>query len=225
MLSIILLALIIKLFKTLREVHLTRKILYSKKIKYSYSYEYDHVYNYVYDNIDKIILDIESEMDPVTKVNIGQLKWSTLNDYIQNNKFEDETKNYIDSFINLYGNNFNSPDIDYVLDSGIDSNYSCIDSVLDYKIRIGKYLMGGANFKRPNKLGLIRDNTELFCTKFQTYDKDYDFIVIAFNHRKSILELLEDLCFLLEYDTKYKLNIRKIRIQLTQLLLLFMNWY
>jgi hypothetical protein len=167
-------------------------------------------------------------MDPVTKTNIGQLKWSTLNDYIQNNNFEDETKKYIDSFINLYGNNFNSPDIDsnYL---GIDSNYlginSCIDSVLDYKIRIGKYLMGGANFKRPNKLGLIRDNTELFCTNFQTCDKDYDFIVIAFNHRKSILELLEDLCFLLEYDTKYKLNIRKIRMQLAQLLLLFMNWY
>jgi len=85
--------------------------------------------------------------------------------------------------------------------------------------------MGVTNFKRPNSLSLIRDNTDFFCTKFQTDDTDYNCIAIVFNHRKYILELLEDLCFLLEYDTKYKLNIRKIRIQLGQLLLLFMNWY
>ena len=173
----------------------------------------------MYDNIDKIILTIESELDSVTKLNIGQLKLETLNDYIQSNQFEYETKNYIDLFINHYGSNYNNPDIDCNFKSSNDY------PIIDYKIRIGNYLMGGANFKRSNSLSLIRDNTDFFCTKFQTDDKDYEFIAITFNHRKSILELLEDLCFLLEYDTKYKLNIRKIRIQLAQLLLLFMNWY
>jgi hypothetical protein len=233
MLSTILLAILIKIFYGLKDLHLTRKNIYPNNIKYLYKYEYDHIYDYVYDNIDTIIQNIQSKQNQ----NFEQIEWKEINNYIQNNAFnQSDIIIYVDSFINKYGNNFTRPDIDpdFIkpdidqdidpdINPDIDSNF--IKPDIDYKIQIGEYLMGGMNFKRNNRWQIFKDNIDFFTESFDKYSADYDSTYRLFVQRKSILELLEDTCFLLEYNPIYRSVVRKIRIQLSQLLLLSFDWY
>ena len=259
MLTTILLAILIKFFYALREIHLTRANIYPNKIKYLYIYEHDYVYEYVYDNIDMILKNIQakfnSETDtvPSPKPNTNpnpnpnpnpiHIEWKEINDYFQNDKFyQSDMINYIDEFINQYGNDYNKPDIDqhfvkpdfdkHFIKSDIDQHLTKPDidkhltkPDLKYKIRIGEYLMGGINFKRRNRWCLFKENIDFFSRSFEKYTTDYDLTYKLFIQRNSILKVLEDTCFLLEYDTRYRSDARKIRIQLSQLLLLELNWY
>jgi hypothetical protein len=248
MLTTILLAILIKFFYALREIHLTRANIYPNKIKYLYIYEHDYVYEYVYDNIDMILKNIQAKFNSETDTNTDtdkntktnpnpiHIEWKEINDYFQNDKFyQSNIINYIDEFINQYGNDYNKPDIDqhfikpdfdkHFIKSDIDQYQHLTKPDLKYKIRIGEYLMGGINFKRKNRWCLFKENIDFFSRSFEKYTTDYDLTYKLFIQRNSILKLLEDTCFLLEYDPKYRSDARKIRIQLSQLLLLELNWY
>ena len=222
MLSSMLLAILIKIFYGLKELHLTKKNIYPNNIKYLYKYEYDHIYDYVYDNIHTIIQNIQSKQNQ----NPEQIGWKEINNYIKNDAFkQSDIINYVDNFINKYGNNFIKPDIDPNFIKSNITNSDITNSDIDYKIQIGEYLMGGMNFKRKNRWQIFRENVDFFSESFDKYSADYDSTYKLFFQRNSILELLEDTCFLLEYDKLYRSDVRKIRIQLSQLLLLTFDWY
>jgi hypothetical protein len=219
MLSSILLSILFKIFYGIRDLHLTRKNIYPNNIKYLYKYEYDHIYDYVYDNIHTIIQNIETKHN--LNPNPIQTDWTDINNYIQNNDFDQtDIKTYIDTFINKYGNNFTRPDI--IIDI---IRPDIIIPDIDYKIKIGEYLMGGMNFKRKNRWGIFKENVDFFSKSFDKYSADYESTYKLFIQRSSILDLLEDTCFLLEYNPIYKSDVRKIRIQLSQLLLLTFDFY
>jgi len=249
MLTTILLAILIKFFYALREIHFTRANIYPNKIRYLHIYEHDYVYEYVYDNIDMILKNIQAKLNsetdpnPNPNPNPNHIEWKEINDYFQNDKFyQSDMTNYIDEFINQYGNDYNKPDIDqnfikpdidqhltkpdidqHLTKPDIDQHLTKPD--LNYKIRIGEYLMGGINFKRKNRWSLFKENIDFFSRSFEKYTTDYDLTYKLFIQRNSILKVLEYTCFLLEYDPRYRPDARKIRIQLSQLLLLELNWY
>jgi hypothetical protein len=75
--------------------------------------------------------------------------------------------------------------------------------------------MGGINFKRKNRWCLFKDNIDFFSRSFEKYITDYDLTYKLFIQPNSILKVLEDTCFLLEYDP-FRSDARKIRIQLNQ---------